>query len=194
MIERVVRIHEQIRGTTPSGLPYRANDPRLLDWVQATASYGFIESYSRFVHRLTEQERSQAIAEGVVTARLYGAVGAPRTHAEWEALLAKTVPTLESSPIVFEFLDIMDEAPLVPRALRAVQRLMVRAAIDIVPHHIRLMLGLERAGLSPVQRRLVKLAGQISDRVPIRTAPPAQASIRVGRDPTFLYRPAKARR
>jgi uncharacterized protein (DUF2236 family) len=193
MIERVVRIHGQIRGTTPSGLPYKANDQRLLDWVQATASYGFVEAYSRFVHRLTEPERSQAFAEGAMAARLYGAVGAPRSHAEWNALLAKTRPALERSPTVFEFLDIMNKAPLVPRSLRPVQRLMVGAAVDVVPDDIRLMLGLKHAGLSSMQRRLVRLAGQISDRVPIRAAPPAQASIRVGRDPMFLYRQASAR-
>jgi uncharacterized protein (DUF2236 family) len=192
MIERVVRIHDQIHGTTPSGLPYKANDQRLLDWVQATASYGFVEAYSRFVHGLTEPERSQAFAEGAVAARLYGAVGAPRSYAEWNALLARTRPTLERSATVFEFLDIMNTTPLVPRPLRSMQRLMVRAAVDVVPDDIRLMLGLEHAGLALLQRRLVKLAGQISDRVPIRAAPPAQASIRVGRGPTFLYRLASA--
>nr|WP_211887672.1 oxygenase MpaB family protein [Plastoroseomonas hellenica] len=37
MIAHVVRLHDRISGTTPDGTPYRANDPRLLDWVQATA-------------------------------------------------------------------------------------------------------------------------------------------------------------
>jgi uncharacterized protein (DUF2236 family) len=111
---------------------------------------------------------------------------------EWNVLLAKTRPTLERSLTVFQFLDIMNKPPLVPRSLRPVLRLTVRAAVDVVPDHIRLMLGLEHAGLSSRNVAWSKLAGQISDRVPIR-APPAQASIRMGRDPMFLYRQASAR-
>ena len=34
--QRVGRLHAQVKGTTPDGLPYRADDPVLLDWVQAT--------------------------------------------------------------------------------------------------------------------------------------------------------------
>ena len=45
MIQRVVRLHDRVRGVTPDGTPYHANDARLLDWVQATACYGFIEAY-----------------------------------------------------------------------------------------------------------------------------------------------------
>jgi ER-bound oxygenase mpaB/B'/Rubber oxygenase, catalytic domain len=42
MIARVRRVHDRIAGTTPSGEPYCANDPQLLNWVQATAAYGLI--------------------------------------------------------------------------------------------------------------------------------------------------------
>src|SRR5690606_31233037 len=64
MIARVVRMHGKVTGTTPGGVPYYANDPRLLDWVQATASFGFIEAYSHYAQRLTHQEKSLAFAEG----------------------------------------------------------------------------------------------------------------------------------
>ena len=188
MIGHVVRIHDRVRGTTPDGMAYHANDPRLLDWVQATASYGFIEAYSRFARPLSESERASALAEGSISARLYGAVGAPTSRQAWEDLLAGMLPSLERSPIVFEFLSIMNEAPLLPKPLRPLQRLMIRAAVDIVPDAVRAKLGLGRTGLSPFERRLVGLMAGIADRVPIRTAPPAQASQRLGRDPAFLYR------
>ena len=48
MIANVVRMHDRVEGMTPAGEPYRANDPTLLRWVQATAAYGFIEAYSRY--------------------------------------------------------------------------------------------------------------------------------------------------
>src|SRR5450631_789542 len=53
MIAGVVRMHDKIRGETPAGMPYRANDVRLLTWVHATASFGFGEAYSRFVAPLS---------------------------------------------------------------------------------------------------------------------------------------------
>ncbi|WP_426175742.1 oxygenase MpaB family protein [Massilia sp. TWR1-2-2] len=43
LIERVVRMHGHVEGSTPEGVAYHANDPRLLDWVQATAVFGFSE-------------------------------------------------------------------------------------------------------------------------------------------------------
>lgn len=187
MIARVVSLHDKVAGATPDGTPYRANDQRLLDWVQATASYGFIEAYARYVGKLGEQERSQAFAEGAAAARLYGAEGAPTSLEAWQSLLGRTKPGLERSEIVLEFLEIMNTAPLLPRPFRPLQRLLVRAAVEIVPQDVRRKLGLDRAGLSAGQHRLVRLLARIADRVPVKAAPPAQASIRMGRSASFLY-------
>src|SRR5690349_3123359 len=60
MIAGVVRMHDKIEGTTPSGEPYRANAPKLLQWVQATAAYGFIEAYSRYGRALAPAKIDQA--------------------------------------------------------------------------------------------------------------------------------------
>ncbi|MFC3215640.1 oxygenase MpaB family protein [Novosphingobium panipatense] len=92
LIGRVVAMHERVNGVTPDGQPYRANDPRLLDWVQATASFGFIEAYHRYVRTLTPAEKDAALTEGAAASRLYGAVGAPRSWQEWDDLLASTAP------------------------------------------------------------------------------------------------------
>jgi len=63
LIAQVVRIHGQVRGSTPDGLPYRANDPRLLDWVQASAVFGFSQVYHRYVQPLSAAEKDVAFAE-----------------------------------------------------------------------------------------------------------------------------------
>ncbi|RZA27253.1 MAG: DUF2236 domain-containing protein [Proteobacteria bacterium] len=190
MIARVVQMHGRVTGETPDGTSYHANDQRLLDWVQATASFGFIEAYSRFAHPLDRAEQSRAFAEGAQAARLYGAVGAPSSVTKWEAMLAAVEPTLERSGIVLEFLDIMRSAPALPLPLRPLQRVMVRAAVDIVPAPVRhrLGLGLEKAGLNAFQRRLVTLMARAADRLPLASAPPAQASMRMGQRPDYLYR------
>ncbi|HWK64416.1 MAG TPA: oxygenase MpaB family protein [Rhizobiaceae bacterium] len=188
MIKGVVRAHEKIRGKTPSGVPYRANDPRLLNWVQATASYGFIEAYHRFVSPLSPEERSLAFGEGATAAELYGATNAPTSLSEWERLLDEMRPGLERSEIIFEFLDIVRRAPAMPWPLRTFQHLLVRAAVDIVPTDLQIGLGLRGLGLSPLGRRIVRVAGRIADRVPLLSAPPAQASIRMGLEADALYR------
>ena len=188
MIQRVVRLHDRVRGVTPDGTPYHANDARLLDWVQATACYGFIEAYSRYVTPLSEAERSQAFAESWVSAQLYGALGAPKSLKEWRALLARTGPQLERSEIIFEFLSIMRSVPILPRPLRPLQRLLIRAAIDLLPADLRDQLGLDHLRLSLPQRAAVVMLAGIADKVPLRTAPPSQACVRMGLTPGFLYR------
>jgi uncharacterized protein (DUF2236 family) len=56
MIAGVVRAHGRVRGTTSGGRPYTATDPELLDWVQATATFGFTIAYSRYARRLSAAE------------------------------------------------------------------------------------------------------------------------------------------
>ncbi len=147
MIGRVVALHEKVRSALPDGRSYRANDPRLLDWVQATATFGFAEAYHQYAARLSEAERSAAFAEGMPAARLFGATGAPGSLQDWEALLARTLPALQPSETLKEFLQIMRSAPILPRPLRALQRLLVRAAVEIVPPQVRQHLRLDGSGL-----------------------------------------------
>ena len=188
MIARVVRMHERVHGETPEGQPYRANDKNLLDWVQATASFGFIEAYHSLVQPLSDDQRSQAFAEGAAAARLYGALGAPASLAEWAVLLDAKSPDLVPSDTIFEFLEIMRHAPVLPLPVRPLQRLLIRAAVDLVPSGLREKLGLQTRGLSPLQRPLVRLMGRLADRLPIRTAPPARACVRMGLGSDYLYR------
>ncbi|HEY4165615.1 MAG TPA: oxygenase MpaB family protein, partial [Reyranella sp.] len=100
MIAHVVRMHDEIEGVTPAGEPYRANDPKLLRWVQATAAYGFIEAYRRYARTLPPVEIDHAYAEGAPAAALYGAHGAPRSDAERQALFDSMRGRLEASPIL----------------------------------------------------------------------------------------------
>jgi uncharacterized protein (DUF2236 family) len=189
MIAGVNRRHARITGRADDGRAYAADDTELLDWVQATAGYGFGEAYHRFVHPLSPTERDCAWTEAVPAARLYGATGAPTSQAEWKAQLHAVIPHLTASPIIFEFLDIMRRATVLPKIARLVQRLLIRAAIDITPPVVATIVGIEaRHGLSPLQRRLVRGLARAADRLPLRSAPPAQACIRLGLPVDWLYR------
>jgi uncharacterized protein (DUF2236 family) len=101
---------------------------------------------------------------------------------------------LERSAIVFEFLDIMRRTSALPAALRWMQPLLVRAAVDLVPPWIRLRLGLGAAlGLNPVSRGLIRLAGAAAERLVLPEAPPALACTRLGLPASYLYEDHSAR-
>lgn len=188
MIARVGRMHEKVSGFTEAGDPFRAADPELLDWVQATAGFGFLEAYHHYVRPLPPAERDRYYDEGVEAAALYGATGAPRSEAELQALFRVMAPRLERSPIIFEFLEIMRGAPVFPAPLRPMQRLLVRAAVELTPPVIRRKLGLEPQGLRLGEDSLVKFAGRFIDRVVIDASPAVQACKRMGLPRDYLYR------
>jgi len=189
MIARVVAQHERVQGVTPGGEPYRANDPRLLTWVQATAAFGFIEAYRHYVRALTPAEIDQAYAEAAPAAALYGAQAAPRSDAERQRLFEAMDQRLEPSPIVFEFLEIMRTAPILPRPLRRLQPLLIRAAVEITPVRVRERLGLGTAlGLRPWQLKLVRRLGALADRMMLRRSPAVQSCRRLGLPGDYLYR------
>ena len=181
LIARVVRLHGRVEGVTPDGLAYRANDPRLLDWVHATATFGFSEAYHRYVRPLTPAERDAAFAEGLASARLYGAAGAPPSWAAWQAMLAAAAPGLEGSSILADFLRTMDEAPILPAPLRPLQRMLVRAAVTISPAPLRCLPQLRARGLRPGEAGLVRALARVAGMLPLGDTPPAQAARRMAR-------------
>jgi uncharacterized protein (DUF2236 family) len=190
MIAGVVRMHDSVEGRTPAGECYRANDEALLTWVQATAGFGFVEAYHRYVSPLNSEELDRFYAEGVPAARLYGANHAPASKAELEALFASKRARLVPSPIVFEFMEIIREAPVFPPLMRPLQRLFVRASVEMVPDWVRERLGLGvEHGLSGWQAALVRRAGSLSDRILLRSSPAVQSCRRLGLPDDYLYRP-----
>lgn len=188
MIAGVGRMHGRVAGVTPDGQAYRADDPELLDWVQVTASYGFMQAYHRFVRPLSQAERDQFYAEAAPSAVLYGAVGAPRSEAEQEAQFQAMRPKLEPSAIVLEFLEIVGKVKSLPPGLRWFQTMLVRAAVSTLPDWTQQQLGIADRGLRKGEARIIGVLGRVADRVALKSAPPAQASVRVGRPADFLYR------
>jgi uncharacterized protein (DUF2236 family) len=181
MIAGVSRMHARVAGTTPDGVAYRADDPVLLDWVQATASFGFLEAYCAFVRPLSPEQRDRFYAEGAPAAQLYGATGAPASVADQEKQFAAMRPLLERSPIVFEFLEILQRTPIFPGPLRPLQALLIRASVEITPHWVREILGLDASfGLRRFEAPVVRALGRLSDRFVVPSSPPAQACRRLG--------------
>ena len=146
MIARVRRMHDSVAGSTPAGKVYRANDPELLNWVQSTAAYGFLQAYHSYVRPLSDLERDRYYAEGTLAASLYGAC-APTSEAALEVRFDAMAKKLERSDILFEFLATVRSAPILPLPLRPLQPLLVRAAIELTPHWLQTIVGLTDHGL-----------------------------------------------
>ncbi|TWI69837.1 uncharacterized protein (DUF2236 family) [Pseudoduganella lurida] len=179
LIARVVRLHGQVAGTTTDGTPYHANDPRLLDWVQATATFGFTQAYHRYVRTLPAAGMDAAFAEAQPSARLYGATGAPASWVAWEELLSATAPGLAGSETLADFLHIMATAAILPAPLRWLQRLLVRAAVQITPEPVRSLPQLRGQGLRPGEAAVVRILARAAALLPLGDLPPAQAARRV---------------
>ena len=188
MIAGVSRQHARVGGVTPGGEAYRASDPALLDWVQATASFGFLNAYHTLVAPLSPADRDRFYAEAGPAARLYGALGAPASEAAWQAQLSAMLPRLERSDIVLEFLRLMREVR-VAGPLSRLQHPLIRAAVGLAPQEVRAVLGLGREWLPrSLELPVIRAAARLADRTPIPGAPPWEASERMGLPGAWLYR------
>jgi uncharacterized protein (DUF2236 family) len=188
MIAAVVARHRRVQGITPEGERYEASDPALLDWVQATAAFGFAEAWHAHVRPLALSERDRYHAEGGEAASLYGAPGAPADVAAWAELLHRTRPRLEASPVIDEFLDILQRAPLLPAALRPVQRLLVRAAVALLAQPLREQIGLHHVPrLGAWERATVDRLARVADGLRLPSSPPVLACRRLGLDERRVF-------
>lgn len=179
MIARVVRMHGRVQGTTPEGVVYHANDPRLLNWVQATAIFGFTQAYDQYVQHLSAREKDAAFQEGQASGLLYGATDLPQSWGQWESLLDNTAHALVGHPILQEFVDIMVHAIILPRPMRWIQKLLVKAAVGMTPEPVRSLAQLQAWQPNAWELRCTRWLARIAEHVPLPHLPPAQARKRM---------------
>ncbi|MYM63228.1 oxygenase MpaB family protein [Pseudomaricurvus sp. HS19] len=189
MIAGIYRMHDRIAGVTSGGQAYRANDVELLNWVQVTASYGFLEAYCQLVAPLPLEQKDALYREGSIAAKLYGAVTAPDSVASQEAFFASMRPLLQPTEVIEEFLELMLSTPVFPWFLRPYQHLLVKAAVGVLPQELQQSLQLgARWQLKGWQRGLIRWTGRISDRLVIKASPAVQACRRLGLPDNYLYK------
>jgi len=156
MIARVKAIHDRIDGTLPDGRAYSANDPATLAFVHVAGALCFLDAYVRFVApRMACADQDRYFAEVAGTARALGADPVPASRAEAEALLDHFRPELCSDARTRRVRDLILGAPVEHPAAAAVQALLMRAAIDLLPDYARAMHGLSQ---STVTRPALTLA------------------------------------
>lgn len=189
VIQGVTNMHARVTGETPSGEAYTALDTELLDWVSATAGYGFLNAYDRFVSPLTEAEKTRFYEEAAPVARLYGVQSSPASTADFLAMMDRLVDRFEPHPIVGEFLAIIQSGQAAPGTPKMLHRALARASVSLLPPIVRqkLALGAEY-DLTVADRIALKLAGALAERIAIPGSPPSDASLRLGLPANFLYR------
>jgi uncharacterized protein (DUF2236 family) len=94
-IERVLAVHQVVRGVADDGATYFANDPHLLAWVHAAETSMFLTAYRRFgAVRLSEADADRYVHEMANLATDLGMVDPPTSVAELEAAIERFRPEL----------------------------------------------------------------------------------------------------
>lgn len=189
VIGKINRMHGGVKGATPAGETYRALDPVLLDWVAATASYGFLMAYHHFVSRLSEADGDRFMRDSAAIGREFGARHTPGSIQEFMDMMAVLEPRFEPHPIIFEFLDIIESGRAASGVPRFLHRAIARAAVSLLPGHVRDRLDLGvRYRLTRRDRFLLRAAGFFADRRVDPASPACRASERLGLPHDYLFR------
>lgn len=134
LIDKVRTIHDSVAGTLPDGTPYSANDPDLLTWVHAAEVQCFLAAYLRYVDpAFSPEARDQYLDDTAEVAIRLGAERVPRSRAELAAYLADIRPALRYDHRTRTVAEALLDQPAATAALAPVQRLILDAAVDLLP-------------------------------------------------------------
>jgi uncharacterized protein (DUF2236 family) len=151
-IERVLAVHEVVRGVADDGVPYFANDPHLLAWVHAAETSMFLMAYRRFgTVRLSDADADRYVAEMAHLAIDMGMVAPPTSVAELEATIQRFRPELRLSPDGATARDFVVRGVQRGPSRRLVNWLLVRGSFALMMPWEADLLGVKRR---PVLNRL----------------------------------------
>jgi uncharacterized protein (DUF2236 family) len=154
-IERVLAVHQVVRGVADDGVAYYANDPHLLAWVHAAETSMFLTAYRRFgTRRLSDADADRYVAEMADLALDMGMVDPPRSVAELRATIQRFRPELRLSPDGATARDFVVRGVQRGPSRRAVNWLLVRCSFALMTPWELDLLGVTRR---PVWNRLVIL-------------------------------------
>ena len=191
VIQGVTNMHARVAGATPKGEAYRALDTELLDWVAATAGFGFLTAYDKFVSPVSDDDKARFYRDGAVVSRLYGAQECPNSSTDFLRMMENRADRFEPHPIVEEFLAIIQSGKAAPSVPRFLHRALARASVSILPALIREKLALGKVyDLTTADWLALKAAGTLAEIRSDPNSPACQASVRLGLPRDFLYRSA----
>ncbi|PWK92688.1 oxygenase MpaB family protein [Fulvimonas soli] len=189
-IERVRRIHAQVRGHAEDGRPYAADDPALLTWVHVTEAYSFLQGFRRYgpmpvPDALADRyyDETRRVAEAL------GARDVPRSAAEVAAYFRSVQPLLRYDDRSREVLRVLAGIRLPVPAAGLSRELFLHAGVALLPDWAvaRLELG------APRRRRAAWAAHALRAMAPmfrlaLADGVASRACRRMGRPPELLAR------
>jgi uncharacterized protein (DUF2236 family) len=143
LLARVRNIHAQVRGTSPDGVAYAADDPRLLAWVHVAGEMSFLDAWVRYMEpRMPSDDKDRFFGEVAIIADRLGADPVPRSTGAAAALIQSFRDELVANERTRIVRDYILSPPGTALATKPVQELLSRAAVDLLPPWARRMHGL----------------------------------------------------
>jgi uncharacterized protein (DUF2236 family) len=132
-IAAVRGIHRRVRGTTPDGRPYAADDPHLLMWVHVAELDSFLAAFQAFgAERLSPADADEYVRQmGFIAARL-GVIEPPRTVSELTTILDSYRPELTGSGPARQASNLLIHPPVTGLS-RAGYYLLAASAVSTLP-------------------------------------------------------------
>ncbi|WP_288927734.1 oxygenase MpaB family protein [uncultured Maritimibacter sp.] len=196
VIKGVNHMHARVSGKTPTGEAYAATDVELLDWVSATAAYGFMMAYDRYVTPLSYGEKCQFYEESVPVVTLYGVKSPIRRPEDFEAMVRARLPRFEPHQINRDFLEIIKSGKAARGVPKGLYVAIANAAVGLLPGDVRHRLALGgEFDLTLPQRLSLRMAAKLANTVPAKNSPAVGAAQRLGLPHNFAWKSpaAKAR-
>jgi len=155
-IERVLAVHESVRGIADDGQPYYANDPHLLAWVHVCESLLFLDAYRAFgTLHLGTRDLDEYVREMSQLATDLGAEQPPTTYDELRAQLEAFRPECRLSADGVVARDFVTKGFVSTPLQRFAHRRFAMASLTLMPSWAVTMLGVEVPWLDRVAGRFI---------------------------------------
>jgi uncharacterized protein (DUF2236 family) len=151
-IERVLAVHQGVRGFADDGMPYYANDPHLLAWVHACEVSMFLTSYQNFgARKITSSDANAYVKEMATLAHDLGAEEPPTSVRELNAKLESFRSELRLSADGIAARDFVMHGYLESPRQRLAYRFLVDSSLALMPEWSLDLLG---TSVHPTKNRL----------------------------------------
>ena len=153
-IERVLAVHEAVRGVADDGAAYYANDPHLLAWVHACETSMFLAGYQAYGReRLSDADADAYVAEMSQLARDLGAENPPSTVEDLWAQIDSFRPELRLSADGEAARRFVADGFVTGAHQKMAHRLFVQSSYGLMPEWARQQLGVSsRAWRTPAEK------------------------------------------
>jgi uncharacterized protein (DUF2236 family) len=161
-----------VRGATPDGLPYDADDPELLGWVHLALADSLAVAVQRFGRTAFDLDRY--LADMAVVGERLAAAHVPRDTVGLSAAWDHYLPQLAATPATAAAHAFLLDPPL-PARIRYPYRVLAAAAVATLPSRLRPLVA-ARPLLPDVPARVVGRAATRLLAVVLGESPAARAA------------------